>query len=171
MCVCVCLLLLICLFLSVLSAFHANKHTHNKTSNTSTCFTAKPSITVTGAINAKMSTRIFLPITCWSIMPMPCFQMHVIHLWYCQLPKYSNTWCIFRKYVVTVVYYAIPISELKSRWMTATQGSLSTGDYASSVCRVTPIKGQLFWIPGQNPTRKYLTYWWSEAVYIMVNML
>ena len=27
--------------------------------------------------------------------------------------------------------------------MTATQGSLSTGDYASSVRRVTPVKGQL----------------------------
>ena len=27
--------------------------------------------------------------------------------------------------------------------MTATQGSLPTGDYASSVRRVTPVKGQL----------------------------
>ena len=32
--------------------------------------------------------------------------------------------------------------------MTATQGSLSTGDYASSVIRVTPVKGQLV---GMNP--------------------
>jgi len=36
---------------------------------------------------------------------------------------------------------AIPLSELKPWWMTATQGSLSTGDYASSARRVTPIKG------------------------------
>jgi len=41
--------------------------------------------------------------------------------------------------------------------MTATQGSLSTGDYESSVKRLTPLKGQLSWIPGHNPTRKYLT--------------
>jgi len=39
-------------------------------------------------------------------MPIPCFQMHVIHLWYCQVPKYSNTWCIFRKYVATVLCYS-----------------------------------------------------------------
>jgi len=85
-------------------------------------------------------------------MPIPCFWMHMIHLWYCQVPKYSNTWCIFRKY--EPLYYAIPLifpvnwwcfllSELKSWWMTATQGSLSTGDNASSVRRVTPVKGQL----------------------------
>ena len=35
---------------------------HNKTSNASTCFTAKFFIIVTGAINAKISTRIFLPV-------------------------------------------------------------------------------------------------------------
>ena len=114
-------------------------------------------------------------------MPISCFQMHMIHLWYCQVPKYCKTWRIFRKYVATVLCYSTDISsqlmvffllsELKSWWITATQGNLSTGDYASSVRRVTPVKGQLFWIPGQNPTRKYLTYCHSEPVYIMGNML
>jgi len=33
-------------------------------------------------------------------MPISCFQMHVIHLWYCH-----TTWCIFRKYVATVLCY------------------------------------------------------------------
>jgi len=36
---------------------------HNKTSSASTCFTAKSFIIVTGAINAQISTRIFLPVT------------------------------------------------------------------------------------------------------------
>jgi len=43
-------------------------------------------------------------------MPIWCFQMRVIHLWYCQVPKYSNTWCIFRKYVATVLCYSTDIS-------------------------------------------------------------
>ena len=96
-------------------------------------------------------------------MPSPCVQVHVIHLWYCQVPKYSKNWCIFRQYVATVLCYSTDISnqlmafllsELKSWWITATQGSLSTGDYAFSVSRVTSVKAQLFWIPGQNILRE-----------------
>ena len=48
-------------------------------------------------------------------MPVSCFQMHVIHLWYCQVPKYSDTWCIFRKNVATVLpvcYFTDISSEL-----------------------------------------------------------
>lgn len=55
--------------------------------------------------------------------------------------------------------------------ITATGASWSTGDCASSVRRVTPVKEQLSRIPGQTPTRKYSMWWQSEPVYVMDNML
>ena len=63
---------------------------HNKTSNASTSFTAKSSIIVTGATNAKISTRIFLPVTFlinYAYLMFPDARDPLI----CQVPKYSNT--------------------------------------------------------------------------------
>ena len=92
-------------------------------------------------------------------MPIPCFQMHVIHFWYCQVSGSqiflhlmhlqeicSHCTMLFHWYF-QLTNGVFLLSELKSWWMTATQGSLSTGDYASYVRRVTPVKGQLLWIP------------------------